>query len=64
MSNYKVEIKNKCNGTWFLLLSKDSTVIRFWSFNRLIEAIDMASMLQLHVDNVSELPLQQYNQGA
>lgn len=56
----KVEIKNKCNGTWFLVMSKDSRVIKFWSFNRLIQAIDTACTLQLHVDNIDELPLNQY----
>lgn len=56
----KVTIVQKCKGTWFLMLTKDSQVIKFWSFTKLIYALDTASLLQLHVDNADELPLNQY----
>lgn len=60
MGKTNVEIKNKCNGTWFLVMSRDGQVIKFWSFTKLIHALETASLLQLHVDNVNELPLSQY----
>lgn len=57
---YKTEIQNKCGGTWFLMIKKDGQVIRFWSFIKLIEAMETACILKLHIDNMSELPLKQY----
>lgn len=38
----------------------DSQVIRLFTVSRLIEALELASTLQLHVDNISELPVSQY----
>lgn len=57
---YTLEIKRKCGETWFLIVSKDGQVFKFWSFCRLIEALEMASTLQIHVSNADELPLNQY----
>lgn len=38
----------------------DIQVLRLFTVHKLIEALDLASQLQLHVDNIQELPLTQY----
>lgn len=49
---------------WHLQIVREDSwnvqVLKMWTVNRLIEAIDMATLLQLHVDNINELPLSQH----
>lgn len=55
---------NQSLDLWVLCIASGEHVIISWTFTRLMEAIDMASLLQLHVDNVADLPLEQYlNRG-
>lgn len=49
---------------WVLVIEDVHKVYRAWPCNKLIEALDMACVLQLHVDNETELPLRQYSKGA
>ncbi len=44
--------------TWVLTIETDDQVIKAYTFSKLIEALDTASLLQLRVDN--ELPINQY----
>lgn len=50
-------------GVWVLWLMRDQHVIKSYTFKRLIQAIDAACALQLHVNNLDELPLKQYANG-
>ncbi len=59
----KILIKPR-RGVWVLLLVNNDHLIKSFTFKRLIDAINTASELQLHVSNIAELPLTQYaNQG-
>lgn len=58
---YDVQINQGRSGYWALTISFEGSVYRAWSFKRLIEALDMASVLQLHVSNIATLPLRQYS---
>ncbi len=60
---YKVYII-QTEAKWSLRIKKGDQVFRVWQFKRLIEAIEMASALQLHIDNIESLPLNQYSKGA
>ena len=40
------------------------TLVNVYPFKRLIEAIELASVLQIHIDNIDTLPLKQYAKGA
>lgn len=37
---------------------------RFYHFTRLIEAINAASAMKLHIDNIDELPIHQYSRAS
>ncbi len=51
-------------GHWVLCISKNDQVIKAYASEKLIDALDLANLLQLHVSNIAELPLTQYaNQG-
>lgn len=50
-------------GEWILCITRDRQVIRSFTAKRLIEVIDVANLLQLHISNIDELPLNQYKQG-
>lgn len=54
---------NQSLDTWVLCITSGDQVIRAYTVNRLIDALDMACTLQLHVDNEDELPLRQYYKG-
>lgn len=56
----RVEI-NQSIGAWLLVVKHNGIVVKTWSHKRLIEALDTACRLQLHVDNENELPIRQYN---
>jgi hypothetical protein len=59
----RVEIK-LCNGTYWLLISRDIEVLTFIPHARLIEAYETACLLKVHIDNQIELPLGQYRRTA
>jgi hypothetical protein len=48
------------DGSWHLQLycQDREQVLRLWSFNKLIDLLDMASTLQLRITN--EIPIDQY----
>ena len=52
------------DGQWHLQFYRESQfsvqVFNTLSRDRLIEVLELASELQVHVDNISELPLTQY----
>lgn len=48
---------------WVLTIESADQVVYAKPCRRLIEAIDTACSLQLHVDNLNELPLNQYQGG-
>ncbi len=50
-------------GRWVFTIESTDQVVYSKLCNRLIEAIDTACNLQLHIDNVNELPLNQYQGG-
>lgn len=37
---------------------------RFFEFKRLIEAINAASAMKLHIDNIDDLPIHQYSRAS
>lgn len=45
--------------SWVLTIESDDQIM-FARHGRLIELIDLACTLKLHVDNISTLPLNQY----
>lgn len=45
---------------WTLTITVKGQLIKSWTFKKLIEALDTACVLQVHVDNADELPLNQY----
>lgn len=51
-------------GTWHLnictVLDDGEIRIKILPFDRLVEAMDAATTLRLHVENLDELPLSQY----
>jgi len=47
-------------GVWCLTFETDLQVTKAYTFKTLLEALDVAGALQLHVDNVNDLPLNQY----
>lgn len=51
---------NQSNDCWVLCLLINDQVIKSYTFDRLIEALDCACLLQIHVSNESDLPLNQY----
>ncbi len=51
-------------GVWILSVENSEQVIWFYTDRRLISVIDMANTLQLHITNISELPLNQYKECA
>ncbi len=53
-------IKLQACGTWALIVQSDSQLLNYFTTARLIEALELACTLQLHVDNTDELPLNQY----
>lgn len=54
---------NQSLDVWVLCISFGDRVIKAYTRPRLIEVLDVAYVLQLHIDNVDELPLNQYLQG-
>jgi hypothetical protein len=54
-----VEVQRICS-TWALIVSIDGQVMFTYTDRQLINVIGMASSLQMHIDNLSELPLNQY----
>lgn len=58
----KVTINQSLN-VWVLCISFGDRVIRAYTRKRLIDVLDVACKLQLHVDNANELPLNQYLNG-
>ncbi len=48
-------------GNWVLSIARNGQVIKLWTLETLYEAIQLASELQLHVDNINELALSQYS---
>lgn len=58
------EISQTLDGVWYLQIFMerrfDLQVLRTFTVGPLIEVIELASLLQLHVDNIAELPLSQY----
>lgn len=44
---------------WILVIQSDSTY-RIFPHQRLVEALETASTLKVHVDNIDELPVSQY----
>ncbi len=53
------------SGFWLLVFKNRDQVSRSYTFKRLLQAIEQASILQLHISNIEALPLTQYlNQGA
>lgn len=59
-----VEISQTLEGVWgvqiYMERRFDLQVLRTFTVGPLIEAIELVSLLQLHVDNIAELPLSQY----
>ena len=57
-------------GGWILfidVLDEEGNILptsRFFEFNRLIEALNAASAMRLHVDNIDDLPLHQYGMAS
>lgn len=51
---------NQALDTWVLCIQTNEQLYKSLTFEKLIDAIDCASMLQLHVDNIDDLPLPQY----
>lgn len=47
-------------GMWALNVYRNGYLIKTLTYKRLIMAIDAASTLQLHIDNIETLPLTQY----
>lgn len=54
----------KLFNVWVLSVESDEQVYFAYTARTLIQAIGMASDLQLHITNIDQLPLNQYNQGA
>ncbi len=65
-----VEVFQISDGTWYLRIACIDTDTGVLIVNtlipclRLVTAIDTASMLQVHIGNIADLPLNQYNKGA
>lgn len=61
---YSVVVFQTSDGLWHLQCyrecERELQVLNLWSHPRLIGAIDMASALQWHIDNINELPISQY----
>lgn len=58
----RVQIEQHLN-QWCLVCLCNDQVICAFATNKLIEVIDLANQLQLHIDNIDELPLPQYKIG-
>lgn len=56
---YQVNIKRILD-RWVLYTETDNKVIKVIGTGKLIDLINLASQLQMHVSNVAELPLKQY----
>ncbi len=54
-----VEVQRVCN-VWTLLVVINSQAYELFTDTRLTYVIDAASLLQLHISNIDELPLNQY----
>lgn len=54
-----VNVYKMHDGTYYLVIST-SGLVRHYEFERLIYAIEAATTLMLHIDNIHELPLNQY----
>lgn len=61
---YLTNVFKTSDGLWHLQIYRecesDIQVLRVWTLPRLIDTIEMASALQLHVNNIQELPISQY----
>jgi hypothetical protein len=55
-------------GTWTLRFAvnvgTDQEVVKRWTVKTLIQALDLARTLQIHIDNASRLPVSQYRMAA
>lgn len=51
---------NQSLETWVLCFSLNGQVINSYTVKKLLEAIELASVLQVHIDNINDLPLRQY----
>jgi predicted restriction endonuclease len=64
MWTYSVRTFQTSDSQWHLQISRecqtDIQVLKLYTVNRLIEALDLATQLQLHIDNIETLPLTQY----
>lgn len=49
-------------GFWLMIVYRPDTgqLIKLWSFKRLIQALELACTLQIHINNADELPIKQY----
>lgn len=74
MNTYTARILQTSDGLWHFHVYRsiglavkngpdvevDSQTLMLYTVERLIEAIDLASTLQMHISNIAELPLTQY----
>lgn len=57
---YQVKIIKLFESEWKMMIVHDGKMLRTWNDRQLIELINTASVLGLHIDNIDELPLNQY----
>lgn len=55
----KVIVSQDATG-WKLVLTIDGRIHKLYSRKRLIEVIELAKVLQVHITNIKSLPLNQY----
>lgn len=55
-----VKILKKSDGWMLSIRSPANKLSKYWIRPRLIEVLEIANILQIHVDNLSDLPLTQY----
>ncbi len=51
---------NQSLDKWVLCFHVDEIVYNSFTFNKLIEALECASLLKIHIANIDDLPLPQY----
>lgn len=55
---------NQSLETWVLCFSLNDQVINSYTVTKLLDAIELASVLQVHIDNINDLPLRQYAEAS
>jgi hypothetical protein len=55
-----VKIFKERFGYWVFTIGTDKMTLLYVRLDKLIDALNMARCLRVHVDNAAELPLQQY----